>query len=144
MNFIKLNKNKPPKSPLKLKSIENSTLFQRRVSKEHMFIDGNEIDSKLTEFQPQLNRDKTICSTNTTTKNADKASHSHIAIISQRPDSLSSSSNSSVGGSVPPRKMETNTQGKSTNFQVLGCGFLLIFNFIVHATNLIFCKLSKV
>lgn len=129
MNFIKLNKNKPSKSPLKLKSIENSTLFQRRVSKEHMFIDGNEIERKITDFQIQLNCDKTICSTNTT-KNADKTSHSHIALISTRPDSLSSSSNSSVGGSIQisvlQRKMETDTQGKSASFHVLGCGFFLI------------------
>lgn len=47
MNFFNSNKNKTlPKPPLKLKSIENSNLFKRRVSKEHVLIDGNEVNSK--------------------------------------------------------------------------------------------------
>lgn len=48
MNFFNSNSCRPPppKSPLKLKSIENSNLFKRRVSKEHVLIDDHEVNSK--------------------------------------------------------------------------------------------------
>lgn len=144
MNFLKFNSNKPPKSPLKLKSIENSTLFQRRVSKEHVvLIDGYEINNRnILEFRPQTKTDKNVYPTNTNvTTNSDKVSQfgfvtrpTNIA----RHGSLTSSSGSSTTGGVvnqPAKKMEASTQGKSASYQVLGSVFLTI---IFHCISLYF------
>lgn len=111
MNFLVSNKTKPK---FTLKSIENSSLFRRRVSNSNCHIDNYEI-SKASLLSLQSSYDKSYDQIYT---------HTNISPIPMTPQNDNSSTKfiarvlsfSEVESEVQHRKME---QAKSANFEIL-------------------------